>query len=388
MPRRILILRLVVFGLAAFLPVVRPVTGLAEELRIGFADSDVAAIDDAARQQLTEQGLTGLAIGVLTEGQLRLTRGYGLADRDAGTPVTSDTVFNWASNSKPVVAVLAMMLAAEGRLDLDADVRQYVPEYPEKAHPVTTRMLLCHQSGIAHYRNGPLVPADGYAPGDGDHDPVVAIGRFSGSPLIFEPGERYSYSSYAYVLLSAVIQRAADQPFADLVRGRIVEPLRLKSFQWDIATVDQPHWSRGYIRLPVAGVLPAPETAHFWKHGAGGFKSSIVDFGRWAEAVLNARLLDDATWQEMQTTPPPRDGSRPTMALGIHVAGQDQELHLWHGGSQREARSWMVVYPRQRLGVVVLSNSSYADMDDIAAALLAVVRDEAAAAPSAAADGN
>jgi len=355
--------------LLALLVLNSSLSAFAEDLRIGVPAAQVEAIDAAIAEQIQKQSLIGVAVGYLSDGQLVFTKGYGLADLQKEIPVSSDTVFNWASNSKPVAALIAMQLWEQQRLDLDRDVRDYVPEFPKKKYPVTTRLILAHQSGIPHYTNGKIIPAEDYEPGDSSHDPVVAIGTFCHSPLIFEPGERYSYSSYAYVLLSAVCQRAAKQPFEELVRDRVARPLKLTSLQWDVATADQPHWSRGYYTGPLSMVLATPEQAHFWKHGAGGFKSNIVDFGRWAEAVLNQRLIRQETWKEMMTTPKPRNGSHPKMALGINVEGEGKSLKLSHSGSQGEARSRMVVYPNQRHGMVVLTNSSHADVSAITTAV-------------------
>ncbi len=160
----------------------------AEDIRLDFSASRIDAIDAAVRQQMEEQDLAGVAIGWLSDGKLVLTRGYGLADRTENTPVTSETVFNWASNSKPLAAVLAMQLAEAGRLDLDVDIRNYVPQFPKKEYVITTRHLLSHQSGIPHYRNGEIRRATTYVASERDLDPLVAIGSFSESALIFEPG--------------------------------------------------------------------------------------------------------------------------------------------------------------------------------------------------------
>jgi CubicO group peptidase (beta-lactamase class C family) len=122
----------------------------ADDIRRGVNDQLVQVIDAAVQQQIDEQQLTGVAVGVLRDGRLVFTKGYGLADRANNIAVTSETVFNWASNSKPVVAVVAMQLVEFGKLDLDADIRKYVPEYPPKSHTVTTRQLLRVESNVDH----------------------------------------------------------------------------------------------------------------------------------------------------------------------------------------------------------------------------------------------
>src|SRR5436305_1742921 len=99
------------------------------------------AVDEAVRAVMARQHLVGVAVGVIRDGQIAYLKGYGMSDRERGTPVTTETVFNWASNSKPLAAVLAMKLVEKGELDLDADVRRYLPEFPSKGAVISTRQL-------------------------------------------------------------------------------------------------------------------------------------------------------------------------------------------------------------------------------------------------------
>src|SRR5690606_10775158 len=118
-----------------------------------LAAGRAAAVDRAVEAEMERQELVGVAVGVIQGGKVVYLQGYGLADREKQTPVTTKSVFNWASNSKPFAAVLAMQLAEKKKLDLDADVRDYVPEFPDKRARITARHLLDHQSGIPHYGN-------------------------------------------------------------------------------------------------------------------------------------------------------------------------------------------------------------------------------------------
>ena len=113
--------------------------------------AEVAAVDEVALAEIANQKAIGLSIGAIQHGRIAYLKAYGLADREKQTPATTQTVFNWASNSKPLAAILAMQLVESKAIDLDADVRTYVPEYPDQGAVITTRQLLCHQSGIPHY---------------------------------------------------------------------------------------------------------------------------------------------------------------------------------------------------------------------------------------------
>jgi len=330
-----------------------------------------SAVDEAVQAEMTAQDLVGVAVGVLRDETIAYLHGYGWANREAQTPVTARTVFNWASNSKPFIAVAAMQLVEQGNLDLEADVRRYVPEFPGKEHVITARQLLCHQSGIPHYRNGRIIPCVDGAPTEPltELDPVVALCRFALSPLIFTPGDQYEYSSHAYVLLSAVVQRAGNAPIGDQLEARIIRPLGLESFQLDLPYHGQPDWATGYRRTGTGKVMPVEDTAHFWKHGAGGYKSSVADFARWAVALLNHELVGADAEKRLWTAQKRNDGMTTTYGLGFSVSGHGKALKVSHNGGQDETKTRLVLYPGQGHGVVVMSNCTFAEPSKIAAAI-------------------
>lgn len=338
------------------------------------------SVDGAIRTEMQRQEVVGVAIGVLRGGRIAYLQGYGLADRETQRPVTTRTVFNWASNSKPLVAVAAMQLVEAGGLDLDADVRRYVPEFPAKSRGVvTTRHLLCHQSGLPHYSNGEVVPIDPIDPGVSPCDSAVAaISRFAASPLIFAPGERVDYSSHAYVLLSAVVARAGQAPVREQIEQRITGPLGMDSWTTDVAYAGQADWATGYRRSRGGEVRQAEEYAHCWKHGAGGYKSSVADFAKWAAALLRGGLVEPSTRDAMWTIQPLASGEPTKWGLGFTL-NADRRLKVSHNGSQPETRTRMVLYPQAAggtpgHGVVVMCNCEYANPGRFSTAVYTALR--------------
>jgi serine beta-lactamase-like protein LACTB, mitochondrial len=327
------------------------------------------AIDGAVNAELERQQVIGAAIGVIQDGRIVYIQGYGLADRENGIPVDRTTVFNWASNSKPLAAVAAMQLVQRKLLDLDADVRTYVPEYPDKGLTITTRHLLCHQSGIPHYSNGTVV--SGIVDGDRSSAQVSSINslnRFSHSPLLFNPGSKVSYSTYAYILLSAVVERAGGEAFSSQIQSRIAKRAGMKSLQLDTASNFGENWAVGYLKNQSGEIRVAPEEANEWKFGGGGFKSNIEDFARWALALANHRLLGKALEEEMYTPQILPDGTITDRGLGFTVT-QQNGLKVSHNGKQDEATTRMVIYMRNRGAVVVMTNCRYAAVGRISTAI-------------------
>ncbi|MEO1279000.1 MAG: serine hydrolase domain-containing protein, partial [Planctomycetota bacterium] len=259
------------------------------------------AVDEAVRAEMARQELVGVAVGVIREGRVMYTAGYGLADRENKVPVTTETMFRWASVSKPVTAIAAMQLVESGKLDLQRDVREYVPEFPDKGAPITMEQLLSHLGGIVHYRNGPVVRTQReYDEPNPYRSVILALDRFAESPLVNQPGERYSYSTHGFILASAVVERAGGAPFFEQIHERICEPLGLNSLQPDYQRVDIPNRAVGYRRL-AGRTFRSTNTDVSWKLGGGGFISSIEDFARFAAALMNHELVDEGTSRDMWT---------------------------------------------------------------------------------------
>ena len=182
-----------------------------------------------------------------------------------------------------------MQLVEAGKLSLDDDVRKYVPEFPEKEHKITVRDLMCHQSGIVHYTNGRVVRTRREYEQENPFESVIlALDKFRESPLVHPPGEKYSYSTHAYILLSAVVERAGDQKFAGQVHDRITCPLAI-SLRPDYQWIDIPNRAVGYRkgRGETADPRVSTDTDVSWKLGGGGFISTIDDLAIFGQSLIN-----------------------------------------------------------------------------------------------------
>lgn len=326
-----------------------------------LSSTAAAAVDAAIEQQMRDDETIGLAVGIIQDGRIVYLKGYGQADRDAGVPVTTDTMFRWASISKPLTAITALQLSEQGKLDLDADVRAYVPEFPDPGATITPRHLLCHQGGIVHYSNGKVVGTQrSYDDPFPYRDVIVALDTFNRSPLVNRPGEKYSYTTHGFMLLSAVVQRAGDQPFHEQVSERICRPLGMTTLQPDYQWVPIPHRTRGYRRVKER-VVDSVDDDVSWKLGGGGYISTIEDLCRFALGLIEGKLVNERTEAAMWSPQPTADGEVTGYGLGFRVEEQSGRLKVSHNGSQHKTRTRMVIYPAQRHGVAVMTNSEWVD---------------------------
>ncbi len=331
-------------------------------------------VDAVVLAEMKRQQIVGAAIGIIQKSKIVYTRGYGWSDLQTRTPATDETIFNWASNSKPLIAITALQLSQVGKLDLDKSIDSYLPELPAQISPVTCRQLLCHQSGIPHYSNGRVIPLQRRAepathinPLD-ELDPRKSLARFISSPLLFEPGMKTSYSSYAYVLLTAVVQAAGKEPIDVQLKDRIINPLKLTSFQLDLPINQQANWTMAY-KIEDGNPALVSDYAHFWKHGAGGYKSNIKDFASFATALTNSSLIAPSLSTKMWTQQRTRDGNKSIYGLGIVVTGSGPAIKVSHSGSQDETRTRLVTYPHQGHGIVVMCNTQGSDPKAITTAI-------------------
>ncbi len=330
----------------------------------------IAAVDAVMETQLREQQIVGAAVGVIVDGRVRMLKGYGWADREAKIPVDEHTLFRWASISKPLTAVAALQLWERGRLDLDADVRALVPEWPDKGTPITTRQLLGHQGGIVHYSNGPVVRTRRSY--DSPHpfaDVVQALDTFKESPLVAAPGEKYSYTTHGFMLLSAVVERAGREPFAKQVDDRIAKPLRLHTLQPDYQWIDIPGRTIGYRRV-LGVVVRSTDTDVSWKLGGGGYISNIGALTEFGAALLRGELVRPATRDMMWTPQRTRDGKATRYGMGFSVTQENGRTLVGHSGSQEKTKTYLLMDPAANIGVAVMCNSEHADPGKIVRALL------------------
>src|SRR6266446_5369500 len=193
---------------------------------------------------MTSKKIPGLSVAVVSDNQLRWQRGYGMADLENSVPAKAATVYRIASVAKPITAVAVMQLVERGKLDLDAPIQKYVPTFPGKPWPITTRQLLGHLSGIRNYKQNEF-------PNQYDNTRLYsslteALSIFKDDPLDFEPGTKYSYTTYGYTLLGTVIEGASGMSYVDYMRENVFKPAKMSHTQADNVFDIIPNRARGY----------------------------------------------------------------------------------------------------------------------------------------------
>lgn len=223
----------------------------------------------------------GLAVAVGRGGEIAFSAGFGRAAMDPERPVTPGTRFRVYSVSKPWTAAAGLRLAVAGRLDPEAPIS--VPGFPDKDAPITAYQLGTHSAGIRHY-------AEGEAETDRRCETVgEALEFFADDPLLFEPGTDRSYSTWGFVLLGAVLEQAAGEPFDAVMRREVFEPAGMASTVH--AGIEPPEAARAYERMGDGWHDVTDSTDPSCKWGGGGYLSTAADLARFPLAALAGDLL-------------------------------------------------------------------------------------------------
>lgn len=231
---------------------------------------------------------------VAHHGEVIFSRGMGLANMEHGVPNTPETKFRIASISKQFTAMIVLQLVSEGKMDLHASIRTYIPDYPApQGDVITIHHLLSNTSGMPHYAGIPdFFPT--YGRQAFDHRTFVEL--FWNLDLLFEPGSQYSYSSFGFYLLGYVLETIEDKPMTDILRERIFDKLDMH----DTGVVDHrsilSHAAYGYDFL-LNGFLTAEYRDLSTALATGDMYTTALDMVRWDRALANYTLLDK-TYQD------------------------------------------------------------------------------------------
>ena len=327
------------------------------KLAVRGAEADALRALSVRADRLAGEDEFGGAVLVAKDGRMLFSRAYGLADRKRRIPNTLRTRFRIGSMNKMFTAVAILQLVEAGKVKLTAPLGTYLPDYPnrEVATKVTIHQLLTHTGGTADipffdviaHRNELRTLAD-------------YVKRYGKRGLEFEPGSRWAYNSYGFLLLGVVIEKVTGHSYYDYVQQHVYAPAgmtRSGSLPEHQAVADR---SIGYTKpAGTTAWVPNIDTLPYRGGPAGGGYSTVQDLARFAHALLSHKLLSpDATKRlitgetEASLTP----GGR--YAYGFEDA-RDADGNGWvgHGGGAPGMNGDLRIYPKSGYAVAVLTNT-------------------------------
>jgi CubicO group peptidase (beta-lactamase class C family) len=345
----------------ALLSVVLAVGQQSTVTRLDGSIISAAEINATMTRLMNAAGVTGAGIAVFNHGKIAYMKAYGLRDKEKNLPLTVDSVMSAASLSKVAFTYLALQLVDDGVLDLDKPVYQYLPEplaeYPKYADlandprykHITARMLLSHTSGFANWRWF-------------EDDRKLKIH--------FEPGSRYAYSGEGISLLQFVVETVTKTPLEDLLQKRVFQPLGMSRTSMVWQDRFESDYANGYDEY---GRSLGPLRQH--KAGAAGSMSTtLADFSRFMQAVLDGQLLGPKTREQMlspqieivskhmfptlsEETTEENKAIRLSAGLGWTLYWTPYGEAFSKGGHDDGWRHSTVCFDKLKAGIVIMTNS-------------------------------
>jgi CubicO group peptidase (beta-lactamase class C family) len=312
--------------------------------------TQVAQIDAFLAEEMRKGGIPGLSVAVVLGREVAWSKGYGLSDLEQQAPARPETVYRFASISKPITATLVADLAEEGMLDLEAPIQRYVPAFPPKPWPVTLRQLLCHQGGIRHYNPGEF--------SNTRHFQSLSEGLelFKNDALLHPPGTRYAYTNYGFTLLGLAVEAVTGQPFAEALRARVFEPARMETAHVCDVSAIVANRAEGYVMVRGIGQRRAALSDNSYKVPGAGLCGSVLDLARFASALLKGTLLGDPA-RERMFAPQRTSGGRTTgYGLGWALNTSRGQPEVYHTGGQQGVSGLLYMVPRRGIALALLCN--------------------------------
>lgn len=316
---------------------------------------------------MAKQNVPGLSIAVAVDGKIIWSEGFGFADLENNLRVTPATRFRIASISKPFTTAAMARLYEQGKLDLDAPVQRYVPNFPSKGVEITSRQLAGHLSGIRHYKRDPDKAKDEFYTGKDYYKSVTeGLKVFQNDPLNFPPGTKFGYSSFGYTLLSAVIEGAAGQDFLTVMQKEVFDPLKMPNSSADDNRKIIPNRTRFYSLDADKKIINAPYIDRSYSWAGGGFLSNSEDLVRFGSAHLQSGFLKEETLKVMFTSQKTSDGKETGTGLGWRV-NKDKEgrTYYFHPGENVGGKSYLLMYPEKKVVVAMLHNLTEGNLASI-----------------------
>ncbi|WP_419858554.1 serine hydrolase domain-containing protein [Candidatus Palauibacter irciniicola] len=306
----------------------------------------------------------GCAFAVSRDGQQVMARAYGMANLEWDLPNTPETVFEPGSVSKQFTAAATILLALDGRIDLDDDIREYFPEMPDYGEPITVRMLIHHTSGLRDW--GSVAGIHGWGRTTRIHTHKHALDIASRQlALNYEPGRYYSYTNTGYNLQAMLVERVTGQTFDEFSQERIFGPLGMTKTQWrDDFTEIVEERSIGYRRgddgewhmlMPFENV-----------HGNGGLLTTVGDLLRFTRNLDTGEVGGPEFIRLMHEQGMLDSGRQISYAGGLFVGEYRGVREVQHSGGTAAYRGFLTRFPDHGLAVSVMCNRGEANPGGLA----------------------
>ncbi|MFM9874108.1 MAG: serine hydrolase domain-containing protein [Fimbriimonadaceae bacterium] len=314
--------------------------------------------DDFVQDAMKKSGTPGMSVAVIQNGKVIKLKGYGFANLEHKVKVTPETIFQSGSVGKQFTAALVMKLVEDGKIKLDESIRTYLPDASPSWEKVTVRHLLTHTSGLS----------DPYEKLDmrKDYSEEELLKIDGEIPVIFQPGEKWSYSNTGYHVLGFLCSKVGGKFYGDQLVERIFKPAGMKTARIITESDIVMNRSAGYEIVDgkpfnQTWVAPMLNTT-----GDGSIYLSLQDMVNWNAALDRDDVLSNSIKQQMWTSAVLPSGTVTDYGFGWSLEPVNGHKHIGHNGAWQGFRTSIRRFPDDKLAVIVLANSDAADPHKLA----------------------
>lgn len=334
-----------------------------------------AKAENALESLVVNSLAVGASAGYSVNNEIIWQSAKGFANKKEGKEFTIDTKLRMASIAKSMTALAVMQLVEQQKIDLDAPIQTYIPDYPKNNKTqITVRHLLSHTSGIGGYK-------DGKESGTTKEYTSLseALDLFKNRELLFEPGTRYSYTTYGYTVLGVVVERVSGQTFEDYMRQNIWDKADMANTGIERFGEHMANKSKLYHRNKGKGKpKEADENNLSNRLPGGGFYTTVGDMLKYGNAVLNNVLVKKETLDLMREHHS-LEKERNAYGFGWYLYNPkpNEGAIIGHSGAQTGCSAQLFIVPGQKVVVIVLANTSLVEVGPMANELLVLALDKA-----------
>ena len=311
---------------------------------------------DEIMKEFTVPDVPGASVLVMKNDSVLFKKAYGYADVIDKRAVTTSTNFRLASITKQFTAMSIILLAERGQLSFDDPISKFFPEFPAYGKEITIRHLLTHTSGLVDYES--LIP-DSQTVQVLDADCLRLMHDVDS--LYFPVGTHYQYSNTGYALLALIVEKVSGMRFADFLKKNIFDVVGMPTsvaFENVISTVANRAY--GHSRTDT-GWIKTDQSNTSAVLGDGGIYSNVEEMAAWTSSLWNYKLIPQHRQHLAWSSAKLNDGTAIDYGLGWHLEKYDGIYHPHHGGSTRGFRNHILVFPNEKLMVIILTNRNEGD---------------------------
>jgi CubicO group peptidase (beta-lactamase class C family) len=336
---------------------------------VSFAQTKTTQLDELLNKY-TEYGQFNGSVLVADHGKVIYKKGFGLANREWDISNAPDTKHRLGSITKQFTAMLIMQLVAEGKLDLQATVFKYLPDYSKvNGEKITIHQLLNHTSGTPNYTSFPNFFKE---LSRNPYTPTEMVRMYADSILDFTPGERFSYSNSGYITLGAIIEKVTGKSYEEVLQEKIFTPLKMNNSGYDHHNTILKKRAAGY---EMKGSKPenAPYIDMSTPYAAGSMYSTVEDLFIWDQALYTEKLLPKKYRDMMYEKYVPAFGQYYGYgwSVGYFPVGntKDSTEIIGHGGGINGFNTLITRMPKEKSTIILLNNTGRAPLEDITVAI-------------------